>query len=117
MSCYFEGDHGFIEWTAPTTVDTYREYKSVAEVVDTGIKWGLGTLTGRVTGDFDFTNTCDNYFVLRGVLYAERKYKYITVKNDAGTYPAARLVESVAAVTPNKLAEKITQAEAVRYAS
>jgi len=101
----------------PFAVDTYREYRSVAEVVDTGIKWGPGTPTGRVTGDFDFTNTYDNYFVLRGALYAEKKYKYTTIKNETGTYPAARLAESVTSVNPNMLAEKITQAEAAKYAS
>ena len=101
----------------PFAVDTYRTYRSIAEVVDTGIKWGPGTPTGRVTGDFDYSNTYDNYFVLRGALYAEQKYKYVTVKNESGTYPAARLIERVMAVNPNKLADKITPAEAKIYAS
>ena len=101
----------------PFAVDTYRTYKSVTEVVDIGIKWGPGTPWGRVSGDFDFTNTYDNYFILRGALYAEKKYTYTLLKNETGAYPTVRIIEHVSVINSHELAKHITQVEAKKYAT
>ncbi|MGL4708617.1 MAG: hypothetical protein ACRCWH_10425 [Aeromonas veronii] len=101
----------------PFAVDTYRLLQSVPGVVKVGIEWGPGEVMARIKGDFDKSNKYDNYFVLRGALYAQKKYSYSTIPNSSGTYPAVRVVESVNKVSPNELATPITASEASKYAS
>ncbi|PJG59529.1 hypothetical protein [Aeromonas cavernicola] len=125
-----EGGNGFflvmIEgmpyWTdavgqIPFAIDTYRLLHSVPGVVKVGIEWGPGEVMARVKGDFDNTNKYDNYFILRGALYAKRKYVYNTTPNSSGTYPAIRVTEHINRINPNELATPITVREADDYAT
>ncbi len=51
-------------------VDTYHSKRSITEAVQTGIEWAAGTITGNV----DYSNEYDSYFVLRGALFAKNLY-------------------------------------------
>lgn len=52
----------------PFAVDTYRDKQSITKTVQVGIEWGDGTWAG----DADYSNEYDNYFVLRGAIYASK---------------------------------------------
>lgn len=101
----------------PFSINTYRSSRSVKNVVEVGIEWGPGDVRSRVEGKFDYTNTYDNYFVLRGALYASKKYSYIMIKKDGSQYPAASIIEKTNSVEPNLLAKRITTSEVNKYAT
>lgn len=101
----------------PFAINTYRSSRSVKNVVRIGVEWGPGDLKSRVEGKFDYTNTYDNYFVLRGALYASKKYSYIMIKKDGVLYPAASIIEQVNNVNPSLLSKAITTAEVNEYAA
>ncbi|QHB33844.1 hypothetical protein F0T03_17880 [Yersinia canariae] len=94
----------------PFAVDTYRDTKSIKNTVQIGISWGDGTLTG----DADYTNEYDNYFVIRGALYASNKFSYVT-KPSGKSYPAAVVTEISHSIDPTILGKPIDKSELEKY--
>lgn len=101
----------------PFAINTYRSFHNIHNVVKIGVEWGPGDIMSRIKGNFDDTNKYDNYFVLRGALYASRKYTYTVIKNINSAYPAARVIETARDINPNELSKTITVNEANKYAS
>ncbi|ENM1020112.1 hypothetical protein AB6R35_005163 [Klebsiella variicola] len=94
----------------PFAVDTYRSKQSITKTVQTGIEWGTGTLTGNV----DYSNEYDNYFVLRGALFASKSFTYKS-KSSGQTYPAIVVEETYHPVNPLVLGEAINNNELMQY--
>lgn len=94
----------------PFSVDTYRDTRSIIRTVQIGIEWGAGTLTG----DADYSNEYDNYFILRGAIYASKNFSY-RIKNSGKTYPAAVVEEIEHSVSPQILGNPITDSEQKKY--
>lgn len=94
----------------PFAIDTYRNTKSIIETVKIGIEWGAGTLTGKV----DYSNEYDNYFVLRGAIYASKNFYYEN-KSSGKLYPAIVSVEKSNSVNPSILGEPISNDELKKY--
>lgn len=101
----------------PFSINTYRSCQSIKDVVKVGIEWGPGDIKSRFEGKFDNTNKYDNYFVLRGALYASKKYSYTIRKNAGGQYPAVNIVEEINAVDPSQLGNSINNHEVTKYAA
>lgn len=94
----------------PFAVDTYRETKSIVNTVKTGIEWGSGTLTGEM----DYTNEYDNYFVLRGAIYSSKNFSY-EIKDSGKSYPAVVTTEINNSVDPDILGNQINNDELIKY--
>lgn len=62
----------------------------------------------------DSTNEYDNFFVLRGALYASKKFLY-SAKTNGGNYPAVDIVESSVDVSSKILGRSITKEELEQY--
>ena len=101
----------------PFSINTYRAFKSVRDVIKIGIEWGPGDIKSRFEGKFDNTNKYDNHFVLRGALYASKKYSYIIQRNASGQYPAVNIIEKINIVDPGQLGNSITNDEISEYAT
>ncbi|MBL7635581.1 hypothetical protein [Atlantibacter hermannii] len=56
----------------PFAVDTYRSLHNIECVIKTGMKWADGTFSSET----DRTNRYDNFFLLRGALFASKKCIY-----------------------------------------
>ncbi|MGK7284918.1 hypothetical protein ACSPAB_01935 [Buttiauxella agrestis] len=95
----------------PFSIDTYRMNRNIPSTVETGMIWG----TGRRSDAADRTNTYDNFFVLRGTLYASQRFTY-GIKSGDGTYPAVDVVEKDNATPDDTLGNSITPEEYDTYA-
>lgn len=96
----------------PFAVDTYRMAKNIPSTVETGMVWG----TGKRTDVADRANTYDNFFVLRGALYASQRFTY-SIKSGYGTYPAVTVVEQDNDTPADTLGNSITPEECNKYAT
>ncbi|MGV7092825.1 hypothetical protein [Siccibacter turicensis] len=96
----------------PFAIDTYRMEKNIPSTVETGMVWG----TGKRTDVADRTNTYDNFFVLRGALYASQRFTY-SIKSGGGTYPAVEVVEKDNGTPTDILNKSITPEEYNKYAA
>ena len=94
----------------PFAVDTYRSTKSITKTVQIGIEWGAGT----ITGDVDYSNEYDNYFVLRGALFASKNFTY-KVTSTSKSYPAVTVEEISHSVNAEILGAPIKNSELVKY--
>lgn len=88
----------------------YRSDQSILKAVQTGIEWGAGTITGEV----DYSNEYDNYFVLRGALFASKNFKY-KVESTGKSYPAVIVEETNLNANPEILGEHINNGELEKY--
>ncbi|EDW1644277.1 hypothetical protein EK69_004589 [Salmonella enterica subsp. enterica] len=95
----------------PFAIDTYRMHKNIPSTVETGMIWG----TGKRFDAADKTNTYDNFFVLRGALYASQRFTY-SIKSGCGTYPSVEVIEKDNDTPANQLGNTITSEEYVKYA-
>ena len=95
----------------PFAVDTYRSTQSITRTVQIGIDWGAGTFTG----DVDYSNEYDNYFVLRGALFASKKFTYKVVSTGK-SYPAGAIEEISHSVNAESLGIPIKNSEQKKYA-
>ena len=86
--------------------------KNIPSTVETGMIWG----TGKRTDVADRTNTYDNFFVLRGALYASQRFTY-SIKSGGGTYPAVEVVEKDNGTPADILNKSITPEEYNKYAA
>jgi len=92
----------------PFAVDMYKDLivennnpeTVIKEIIKLGIEYGAGT----VGGEADKSNTYDNYFVLRGALYAYHKYKAKWVE---GTFSDGYEINRTD-YSPNNLGKEIT---------
>lgn len=98
----------------PFAVGEYRTFHSIEATVNTGINWATGKPWDALFHNIDATNEYDNFFVLRGALYASKKFTYST-KNSRETYPAVDVVESSREVSAKILGESITEEELENY--
>lgn len=96
----------------PFAIDTYRMEKNIPSTVETGMIWG----TGKRTDVADRTNTYDNFFVLRGALYASQRFTY-SIKSGGSSYPAVNVVEQDNGASTDALGNSITSEEYDNYAA
>ncbi|WP_411704056.1 hypothetical protein [Edaphovirga cremea] len=99
----------------PFAVDTYRAQKSVLSTVETGITWATGKGKDVILGSKDKSNTYDNFFVLRGALFASKKFSY-EITPTGNSYPAVNVVETDNSVDATELGKTITVLEYEKYA-
>ncbi|ELD3254039.1 hypothetical protein U9W90_001467 [Enterobacter hormaechei] len=92
----------------PFATDTYRMVKKIPSTVETGMIWETGKRT-------DINNIYDNFFVLRGTLYASQRFTY-SIKSGGGTYPAVNVVEQDNGTSADALGNPITSEEYAKYA-
>jgi len=74
-------------------VATYRTYHTIKATVETGMTWATGGPLDALIQKSDSTNEYDNFFVLRGGLYASKKFTY-RVNPTGKTYPTVEVKES-----------------------
>ncbi|CRY84175.1 hypothetical protein [Yersinia intermedia] len=98
----------------PFAVNTYRQQRSVESTVDTGSTWATGTFSDVVMGNNDVSNTYDNFFVLRGALFAKNKFSY-QITPSGKSYPAAEIKEIEHEYPSSNLGKSITLAELEKY--
>lgn len=94
----------------PFSVDTYRSNRDMKYVVRTGIAWGGGS----VTSEADVSNRYDNFFVLRGALFASKKYSYY-FSTSPGNYTNTQVNEVINNVDSNCISQPITELELMTY--
>lgn len=94
----------------PVAVDTYRSIKDIRKTVEIGITWGDGTYFGNV----DYSNEYDNYFVLRGALFASKKFTY-DFKKSGVSYAKMISAETINHVNSNVLSVEINESEVGEY--
>lgn len=94
----------------PFAIDTFRDTHNINKTVEIGISWGTGTLTGLA----DYSNEYDNYFVLRGAIYASKSFSYST-KTTGQTYPAVVVTEINHSIDPESLGTYININELHSY--
>lgn len=99
----------------PFAVDTYRAQKSVLSTVETGITWATGKGKDVILGNKDKSNTYDNFFVLRGALFASKKFSY-KITSTGSSYPAVNVVETENSVDSKELEKNISALEYEKYA-
>jgi len=97
-------------------VNTYRQQRSVESTVDTGISWATGTFSDVVMGNNDVSNTYDNFFVLRGALFAKNKFSY-QITPSGKSYPAVEIKEIEHEYPSSNLGKPITLVELEKYGS
>ncbi|MDV7024833.1 hypothetical protein R4P48_19415 [Atlantibacter subterranea] len=94
----------------PYAVDTFRFYHSIEKTVETAKSWADGT----PQSEYDNTNTYDNFFVLRGALYASKRFSY-TITQSERSYPAVNVSEQTYPVDCNTLSQPISQDQLALY--
>jgi hypothetical protein len=94
----------------PFAVNTYRLERDISRTVDTGITWATGKISDVLLGNSDSTNTYDNFFVLRGALFASKKFSYM-ITPSGNSYPAAIITEKEQEYDSGNLGKSITQQE------
>lgn len=108
--------NNFPYWTdaigqIPFAVNTYRNQNNIRETIMIGMKWGSGTLFG----DPDYKNEYDNYFILRGALFASKKFTYSVGKSER-LYPVIKKIEHEDLTIPaDTLGNTITEEEVKLY--
>lgn len=98
----------------PFAVGTYRALHTIRATVETGMTWATGGPLDALMQKSDSTNEYDNFFVLRGALYASKKFTY-SVKPTGRTYPSVEVTESSVDVSAKMLGENITKEELEQY--
>lgn len=94
----------------PYAVDTFRFYRSIDKTVETAMQWADGT----AQSNYDNTNNYDNFFVLRGALYASRRFTY-SIISSGRNYPAVNVLEKVNFVDSAVLSQPISESELALY--
>ncbi len=94
----------------PYAVDTFRFYHSIEKTVETAKAWADGT----PQSEYDNTNTYDNFFVLRGALYASKRFSYTITQNER-SYPAVNVSEQTYPVDCNTLSQPISEDQLALY--
>ncbi|MDF7680957.1 hypothetical protein PT300_10345 [Enterobacteriaceae bacterium ESL0689] len=94
----------------PFAIDTYRSNHSITKTVQIGIDWWDGTLTGGV----DYSNEYDNYFVLRGALFASKRFTY-KLEPSGKSHPSAVMKEINHLIKAEVLGEPIKNSELEKY--
>jgi hypothetical protein len=94
----------------PFAVDTFRSLHDIKYVIQTGMEWADGTLSSAT----DMTNRYDNFFLLRGALYASKKciYTYSTSETFSS---AIREKEEITNIDDATLAQPITNKQLEVY--
>lgn len=102
----------------PFAIDTYRLLKNKQSVQFLGGVFAEGEFSAAIksliTGELDKTNSWDNYFVLRGVLFAEKKFTY-KVLPTGKLYPKTLFNEVITNYDVNNLSKPITKMERDTY--
>ncbi|VDR26617.1 Uncharacterised protein [Raoultella terrigena] len=98
----------------PFAVGTYRAFHSIKATIDAGMVWATGKPLDALMQKTDSTTEYDNFFVLRGALYASKKFSY-SAKTNGGNYPAVDIVESSVDVSAKILGKSITKEELEQY--
>ncbi|HIF9274922.1 TPA: hypothetical protein ACX6QR_002947 [Photobacterium damselae] len=102
----------------PFAIDTYRLFRNKNAVRFFGGMFAEGdfkaALKSLITGDLDKTNSWDNYFVLRGALFAERKFIYETIPTGKD-YPKVIINEKITNYDVNNLSNPITENERDKF--
>ncbi|WBM68740.1 hypothetical protein OH773_10980 [Buttiauxella sp. WJP83] len=73
--------NGYPYWTdavgqIPYAVDTFRSLHNVSDVVETGMTFATTKPADLLAGKRDMTSSYDNFFVLRGAIYASKRFSY-----------------------------------------
>ncbi|WP_063649016.1 hypothetical protein [Aliivibrio fischeri] len=102
----------------PFAIDTYRLLRNKNSVKFVGGVFAEGNFSAAIksliTGELDKTNSWDNYFVLRGSLFAEKKFTY-KVLPTGKDYPKNSLNEVITNYDVNNLSKPITKIERDKY--
>lgn len=98
----------------PFAVGTYRTFHTIKATIETGMVWATGKPLDVLMQKSDSTNEYDNFFVLRGALYASKKFTY-RVKYTGKTYPAVEVSELTNYVNYEELGNPITKEELELY--
>lgn len=98
----------------PFAVGTYRTFHTIEATVKTGMTWATGKPWDALNQNSDTSNEYDNFFVLRGAIYASKKFFY-TVKSTGKTYPSVDVLETSIEVDANILGKHITVEELNEY--
>lgn len=98
----------------PFAVGTYRTFHTIKATVETGITWATGGPLDALMQKSDSTNEYDNFFVLRGALYASKKFTYSATPTGK-TYPAVEVTETSIEVSAKVLGESISKEELEKY--
>ena len=93
----------------PFAIDTYRMLKKPKMVISVGELFATGDLIDAILGRADKTNEWDNYFVLRGVLFAIEKFEY-----RSSPYSSVS-VEVITNYAPDNLRTEISIKEKEKY--
>lgn len=88
----------------PFAVDTYRSLHNIKYVIKTGMKWADGTL-GSAT---DSSNSYDNFFLLRGALFASQKCLY-TYSNSETVFSSIQEKEIITSIDATTLSKPISR--------
>jgi hypothetical protein len=99
----------------PFAVDTYRLHKNIPETINTGIAWGTGIAKDAFMKNKDYSNKYDNFFVLRGALYAAKKFTY-EISPHRDNYPSVNVVENIQPISASLLGQPISQQDFDNYA-
>ncbi|PLR33913.1 hypothetical protein CYR40_01755 [Chimaeribacter arupi] len=99
----------------PFAVDTYRLWKNIPVTVETGITWATGRPKDAVMQRKDYSNKYDNFFVLRGALYAAKKFIY-RISPHHYNYPSVNVVENIQPINASLLGQPISQQDFDNYA-
>lgn len=98
----------------PFAVGTYRTFHTIKATVETGITWATGGPLDALMQKSDSTNEYDNFFALRGALYASKKFSY-NISPSGKTYPAVEVEETSHDVNVKSLGKSITKEELDKY--
>lgn len=98
----------------PFAVGTYRTYHTIKATIETGMTWATGNPLDALMQKSDSTNEYDNFFVLRGALYASKKFSY-KITPSGKTYPAVEVEETSHNVSAKSLGKSITKEELEKY--
>lgn len=99
----------------PFAVDTYRLWKNIPATVETGITWQTGNTRDALMQRKDYSNKYDNFFVLRGALYAAKKFTY-EISPHRDSYPSVNVVENIQPISASLLGQAISQQDFDNYA-
>ncbi len=119
--------HGFPYWCdavgqIPFAIWSYRNKSRSGADKEGAIKWvigeGIAVATGKpqdiIKFNFDLSNEYDNFFVLRGALWASKRFSSTTTVSNTD-YPAARVKVTINETSYSLLANSITQEQLTHY--
>ena len=102
----------------PFAIDTYRLLRNKNTVKFFGGVFAEGDFSAAIksliTGNLDKTNSWDNYFALRGSLFAEKKFTYKSVPTGKN-YPKVVLNEVITDYDVSNLSNPITSSDRDKY--